>query len=151
MGWRFRYRVPLGKLARINLSSRGLTFSVGKSPFTVNFGKRMRYTSSVPGTGLSYVSEGGQEPISYRQAGSASWRILKVLLFVVSALAFVGWLSNQASSPTTNVSPSKPEQINSIPDDPSNSLSPKPLESAPLPPRRPAIQTEAPTRHAPAR
>ena len=55
MGWRFRQSFTVIPGLRLNLSSRGLSASIGASPFTVNVGPNgLRGTASIPGTGLSY-------------------------------------------------------------------------------------------------
>jgi hypothetical protein len=140
MGWRFRYRVPLGKFARVNLGARGITFSIGRSPFTVNIGKRVRHTSSIPGTGLSYVSEGGQEPISYRETGTTIWRALKaIILLVIGASILLWFIGKLPVSTTTNYPQQPPASIEAVDRAPSTTVETRGLESAPLPPRRPNL------------
>lgn len=58
MGFRFRRSLNLGGGFRLNLSKRGAGLSVGGKGFRVGVGPRgVRRTVSVPGTGMSWVSE----------------------------------------------------------------------------------------------
>ena len=55
MGWRFRQSFTVIPGLRLNLSSSGLSASIGGSPFTLNIGPHgVQGTASIPGTGLSY-------------------------------------------------------------------------------------------------
>lgn len=59
MGFRFRKSINLGHGVRVNLSKSGIGYSVG-APWlrvTKTAKGRVRTTTSVPGTGISYVSE----------------------------------------------------------------------------------------------
>ena len=57
MGWRFRRSIKAGPF-RINFSKSGVGASAGVKGFRVGVGPRgTRVTSSVPGTGISYVKE----------------------------------------------------------------------------------------------
>jgi hypothetical protein len=59
MGLRFRKSVKLPGGFRVNLGSHGLGWSWGVPGYRVSHSatKRTRTTSSIPGTGISYVSE----------------------------------------------------------------------------------------------
>lgn len=59
MGFRFRKSINLGHGVRVNLSKSGIGYSVGAPGLRVTkMAKgRIRATASVPGTGISYVSE----------------------------------------------------------------------------------------------
>ena len=61
MGFRYRKSISFGKGFRINMSGSGIGYSYGGKGFRVTQTARgtMRTTMSVPGTGLSYVSESG--------------------------------------------------------------------------------------------
>jgi hypothetical protein len=62
MSLRFRRRLGLGKLFRLNVSKSGLSVSAGVPGANVNFGKRRRgprVTVGVPGTGISYSEQIG--------------------------------------------------------------------------------------------
>ena len=55
MGLRFRKSIKLMKGVRLNLSSHGVSLSLGQSPLTLSVGNKGVYaTSSLPKTGLSY-------------------------------------------------------------------------------------------------
>jgi Protein of unknown function (DUF4236) len=54
MGWRFRKSFKVLPGVRLNVSTRGVSTSIGGAPFTVNIGPRgVHSTVSIPGTGLS--------------------------------------------------------------------------------------------------
>ena len=59
MGFRFRKSINLGHGVRVNLSKSGIGYSVGAPGLriTKTAKGRVRTTASVPGTGISYVSE----------------------------------------------------------------------------------------------
>ncbi|HXT86397.1 MAG TPA: DUF4236 domain-containing protein [Verrucomicrobiae bacterium] len=53
MGWRFRKTFKLFPGVRLNLTARGLSATLGASPFSVNLGPRGVYRNiGIPGTGL---------------------------------------------------------------------------------------------------
>ncbi len=55
MGLRFRKSIKLMKGVRLNLSSHGVSLTLGQSPLTVSLGSNGVYaTSSIPKTGISY-------------------------------------------------------------------------------------------------
>lgn len=66
MGIRFRKSIKLGGGTKLNLSKSGVGISTGVKGFRVskNTSGRSRVTSSLPGTGLSYVNEFGSSGIS---------------------------------------------------------------------------------------
>ena len=61
MGFRFRKSIKIGKSARINLSKSGIGYSIGTKGFryTKKANGGTRTTTSIPGTGFSYVKETG--------------------------------------------------------------------------------------------
>lgn len=61
MGFRFRKSINLGGGFRVNLSKSGVGYSWGVKGFraTRTAKGRRRTTASIPGTGISFVSEGG--------------------------------------------------------------------------------------------
>lgn len=63
MGLRFRKSINLGHGFRINLSKSGIGYSLGAPGFrfTKTASGRKRTTYSIPGTGISYVSESGKK------------------------------------------------------------------------------------------
>jgi hypothetical protein len=55
MGWRFRKSFKVLPGVKLNLSRRGLSATLGGSPFSVNIGAAGVYANaSIPGTGISY-------------------------------------------------------------------------------------------------
>lgn len=66
MGMRFRKSIKLSGGTKLNLSKSGVGISTGVKGFRVskNTSGRSRVTSSLPGTGLSYVNEFGSSGIS---------------------------------------------------------------------------------------
>jgi hypothetical protein len=53
MGWRFRKSFQVLPGVRLNLTTRGLSATVGSAPFSLNFGPRGVYSNvSIPGTGI---------------------------------------------------------------------------------------------------
>lgn len=68
MGFRYRKSINLGGGFRINLSKSGVGYSWGTKGYriTKTASGKTRRTYSIPGTGLSYVSETGQNRYSQR-------------------------------------------------------------------------------------
>ena len=62
MGWRFRKSIDILGLFRINFSKSGIGFSYGAPGYRVTkmANGRTRKTVSIPGTGISHVSETGK-------------------------------------------------------------------------------------------
>jgi hypothetical protein len=55
MGWRFRWRLRLGKGLWINVSKSRISASIGRPGVTLNVGADgVQTTVSLPGTGVSY-------------------------------------------------------------------------------------------------
>lgn len=91
MGFRFGKSVRLFPGFRLNLSTRGVSASVGSSPLTVKFSKQgVRSTTSIPGTGISFVMDHSAQqcgsnphpPATKGEGGDApivSWRTRKLL------------------------------------------------------------------------
>ena len=63
MGWRFRKAIDILGLFRINFSKSGIGFSWGVPGYRVTkmANGRTRKTVSIPGTGVSHVSESGKK------------------------------------------------------------------------------------------
>lgn len=59
MGYRWRKSVKVGKHLRINFSRSGIGYSFGTKGYRVTKTAKgtIRQTSSIPGTGMSYVTE----------------------------------------------------------------------------------------------
>jgi hypothetical protein len=85
MPLRFYRRVRLFPGARINLSKRGASFSVGRRGAWLTMGHgRVRETIGLPGTGLSWYE---QQRLS-RRPGLLLWLIVgAAVLFLISALS----------------------------------------------------------------
>ena len=62
MGWRFRKSIDILGLFRINFSKSGIGFSWGVPGYRVTkmANGRTRKTVSIPGTGVSHVTETGK-------------------------------------------------------------------------------------------
>lgn len=75
MGFRFRKSIKIGKSARINLSKSGIGYSVGTKGFryTQKANGGTRTTTSIPGTGLSYVKETGAKRTTANTYRSAAY------------------------------------------------------------------------------
>ena len=63
MGFRYRKSINLGKGFRVNISKSGIGYSYGVkgARITKTANGRTRQTLSIPGTGISYVSESGSQ------------------------------------------------------------------------------------------
>ena len=72
MGWRFRKSIDILGLFRINFSKSGIGFSYGVPGYRVTktANGRTRKTVSIPGTGISHVSETGRTKSNKTQAVS---------------------------------------------------------------------------------
>lgn len=68
MGLRFRKSINLGGGVKLNLSKSGVGYSVGTKGLRVTktANGRLRTTTSIPGTGISHVSESGGASSSKR-------------------------------------------------------------------------------------
>ena len=72
MGMRFRRSIKLGKHVRINLSKSGIGYSVGTKGYRISkmSNGRTRTTVSIPGTGISHVSETKSKELLSHASGS---------------------------------------------------------------------------------
>lgn len=63
MGFRYRKSINLGKGFRVNISKSGIGYSYGVkgARITKTANGHTRQTLSIPGTGISYVSESGRQ------------------------------------------------------------------------------------------
>ena len=88
MGFRFRKSINVGGGSRINLSKRGVGFSVGARGARYSVGPSGRsWTFSIPGTGLSYQTRAcGRR----RRATRGSCCCLGVLTLSLLPLALAG-------------------------------------------------------------
>lgn len=79
MGWRYRKSISIGKGMRVNISKSGVGYSFGVpgARITKTATGKIRQTYSIPGTGISYVTESGSakkaiknnSPETYRAKG----------------------------------------------------------------------------------
>ena len=80
MGFRFRRSIKIAPGIRMNVSSRGISTSIGPRGATVNLrGDKVRTTVGVPGTGLTYSEQ-------TRSKGNG------VVLLVIIVLVALAWL-----------------------------------------------------------
>ena len=72
MGFRFRKSINLGGGFKVNLSKSGVGYSWGTKGvrYTKTASGKKRTTLSIPGTGISYVSESGGKTKSQKKRGS---------------------------------------------------------------------------------
>lgn len=89
MGFRFHRRIRILPGIHLNLSKSGVGLSLGAPPFTVSIGPRgVRETASLPGAGISYVSE-QSAPARPERARGGHW-LLWALVLAVAFLALAG-------------------------------------------------------------
>lgn len=91
MGFRIRKILNLGGGFRVNLSRSGPGLSWGFPGFrlTRTANGRTRRTYSIPGTGISYVDEGGNG--ARGSVGSVARTVISVVAWLI-VLGFIGWL-----------------------------------------------------------
>lgn len=119
MGFRFRKSFNFGPL-RINLSKSGVGYSFGIKGYRVTktANGRVRQTASIPGTGISYVTEskGGrdtrtaQQPIVLTENQKRNIRINSIivrilLLLLVIIVASVVWAIHYKTTAQTDYTP----------------------------------------------
>lgn len=94
MGFRFRRVLRLGKLARINVGTKGASLSLGPPGAVVNFGSRgARMTVGVPGTGMSHgvrLAGAYTRPSSSGSSSGGCLKALGILYLLALAAAAVG-------------------------------------------------------------
>lgn len=92
MGFRFHKSINLGKGFRINVSKSGIGYSWGVKGFRVSRSAngKMRKTTSIPGTGISYTEEihgpEEREPVKFSPVQK---KILKVLGIIILVLVVI--------------------------------------------------------------
>lgn len=115
MGFRFRKSKNFGPL-RITLGKHGLGASVGVKGFRVTKSAtgRTRTTASIPGTGISYVSESSNGRGGGKVKKNSRKKVILIALGVIFALAVIGALSSKGGeakptpAPTPAVSKALP-------------------------------------------
>ena len=67
MGFRYRKSINIGGGFRVNISKTGIGYSWGGKGYRVTKTAKgtTRYTTSIPGTGISYVQETGKKKVSH--------------------------------------------------------------------------------------
>lgn len=130
MGFRFRKSKNFGPL-RITLGKHGLGASVGVKGFRVTKSAtgRTRTTASIPGTGLSYVTEK-----TNRQAGEKmkkkSRKVLWIVLGVIVGLCIIGAIASKGETPAPTPQPTPEPTAEVVKVLPEGSDSPQPTVSA---------------------
>lgn len=130
MGWRFRKSKNIGPL-RLTLSKKGIGASVGVKGFRVTktASGRTRTTASVPGTGLSYVTER-----TNTQAGGKmkkkNKKVLWIVLGVIAGLCIIGAVSSKGGAPDPTPQPTPEPTVEAVKALPAGGESPQPTVPA---------------------
>lgn len=75
---RFRRSLRIAPGVRLNVSKTGLSTSLGRRGFTLNLrGDRVRATTSIPGTGLSYTEDA-------RSVGTAVGTVIVLIAILIA-------------------------------------------------------------------
>ena len=110
MGFRFRKSINVGGGSRVNLSKRGVGFSVGTRGARYSAGPSgRRWTFSIPGTGLSYQTRArGRRRRATRGSccclGVLALSLLPLALAGLGAL-WAGWLLSGAKDRRSSTRP----------------------------------------------
>ena len=169
MGMRFRKSIKLGGGTKLNLSKSGVGLSTGVKGFRVskNTSGRSRVTSSLPGTGLSYVNEfgssgisaGDSTPSSGTSSGSSGkgpkknrGKLIGSLVMILLVLVLIGLVRSCVRKIGDFLSPSddKPAVVQQEEQEPQDAAEPKtevttqPDAQTPQDTQQAATQPEAP-------
>lgn len=144
MGMRFRKSIKLGGGTKLNLSKSGVGISTGVKGFRVskNTSGRSRVTSSLPGTGLSYVNEfgsagipaGDSTPSSGTSSGSSGkgpkknrGKLIGSLVMILLVLVLIGLVRSCVRKIGDFLSPSndKPAVVQQEEQEPQEAAEPK--------------------------
>lgn len=144
MGMRFRKSIKLGGGTKLNLSKSGVGISTGVKGFRVskNTSGRSRVTSSLPGTGLSYVNElgssgipaGDSTPSSGTSSGSSGkgpkknrGKLIGSLVMILLVLVLIGLVRSCVRKIGDFLSPSndKPAVVQQEEQEPQEAVEPK--------------------------
>lgn len=144
MGMRFRKSIKLGGGTKLNLSKSGVGISAGVKGFRVskNTSGRSRVTSSLPGTGLSYVNEfgssgipaGDSTPSSGTSSGSSGkgpkkdrGKLIGSLVMILLVLVLIGLVRSCVRKIGDFLSPSndKPAVVQQEAQEPQEAAEPK--------------------------
>lgn len=174
MGIRFRKSIKLGGGTKLNLSKSGVGISTGVKGFRVskNTSGRSRVTSSLPGTGLSYVNEfgssgipaGDSTPSSGTSSGSSGkgpkknrGKLIGSLVMILLVLVLIGLVRSCVRKIGDFLSPSndKPAVVQQEEQEPQEAAEPKtevttqPDAQTPQDTPQTATQPEAPKQEQP--
>lgn len=174
MGMRFRKSIKLGGGTKLNLSKSGVGISTGVKGFRVskNTSGRSRVTSSLPGTGLSYVNEfgssgipaGDSTPSSGTSSGSSGkgpkknrGKLIGSLVMILLVLVLIGLARSCVRKIGDFLSPSndKPAVVQQEEQEPQEAAEPKtevttqPDAQTPQDTPQTATQPEAPKQEQP--
>lgn len=174
MGMRFRKSIKLGGGTKLNLSKSGVGISTGVKGFRVskNTSGRSRVTSSLPGTGLSYVNEfgssgipaGDSTPSSGTSSGSSGkgpkknrGKLIGSLVMILLVLVLIGLVRSCVRKIGDFLSPSndKPAVVQQEEQEPQEAAEPKtevttqPDAQTPQDTPQTATQPEAPKQEQP--
>lgn len=144
MGMRFRKSIKLSGGTKLNLSKSGVGISTGVKGFRVskNTSGRSRVTSSLPGTGLSYVNEfgssgipaGDSTPSSGTSSGSSGkgpkknrGKLIGSLVMILLVLVLIGLVRSCVRKIGDFLSPSndKPAVVQQEEQEPQEAAEPK--------------------------
>lgn len=93
MGLRFRKRISLGKVARVNLSGSGVSLGLGSRGANVNISsKRTTYTAGIPDSGIHY-----QTSRARRGSGAIGGWLIAGIVFALCVLLTL-WLARAANA-----------------------------------------------------
>lgn len=95
MGLRFRKSINLGGGARVNLSKKGIGYSVGTkgARITKTADGKTRKTVSIPNTGISYTTESGKSKKKVESSAAVAsmppYKALASFLRITSIITFI--------------------------------------------------------------
>ena len=115
MGFRFRKSIKIGKHFRVNLSSKGVGYSVGGKGFryTKTAAGKSYNTYNIPGTGISYrqdldgnasdqLSGSSERPVKPQKVKKNGNKIAAIVFGVLLVLMVIGFFANSEGERGTN-------------------------------------------------
>lgn len=90
MPLRFFYRKRITPWTTINMSKNGPSLSIGISGAHLTFGRRLRGTLGIPGTGVSYTKSVSYSSLSLGQVALRTLVAFIVTLALIVAVAALG-------------------------------------------------------------
>lgn len=157
MGLRFRKSAGLGKSTRLNISKSGVGISsgVGNARKSISSSGRSRTTISAPGTGVSFVKEGGKRGRKAK-GGPLAWIAVVVLAVIIIGLGKSGTSDTtaKANDPAEKASVESTVEQRTVPEPAQEEADPAPAaetapeetaatDPAPEPAGEPAAASEA--------